>query len=368
MKKTGIADNPLHYGKAPSWLFQRMKRLAREIIIVMVHEFGAKELLKRISDPYWFQALGSVLGFDWHSSGLTTTVCGAMKEGIRGIEKELGFFIAGGKGKAALKTPDNIVSFERDLSVNPEDLIYASRMSAKVDNTGIQDGYAIYHHSFFFTKDGEWSVVQQGMNEITRYARRYHWLGMNISGFTCEPHTAICASRMEDRVLNMVAREGQSAREASTIISREKPDMLVKELKTIQTLSLPVRHQILARDINPDRLYKTLLKTYETQSQNFETLLGIQGVGPKTIRAIALLSELIYGAEVSFRDPARFSFAHGGKDGHPYPVNRKIYDSSIELLKSALVAAKIGDREKIDAIKRLKDVKHKQRPVPRYPV
>ena len=239
-------------------------------------------------------------------------------------------------------------------------------MSAKVDNTGVQDGYAIYQHSFFFTIDGEWSVVQQGMNEITRYARRYHWLGMNISDFTCEPHTAICASRTEDRVLNMVAREGQSARETSTIISREKPDMLVKELKTIQTLSLPVRHQILARDINPDRLYKTLLKTYENQSQNFEALLGIQGVGPKTIRAIALLSELIYGAEVSFRDPARFSFAHGGKDGHPYPVNRKIYDSSIELLKSALVAAKIGDREKIDAIKRLKDVKHKQGLVPRY--
>lgn len=354
MKKTGVADSPLHYGKAPHWLFQRMKRLAREVVIVIVHEFGAKELLKRLSDPYWFQALGSALGFDWHSSGLTTTVCGAMKEGIRGIENELGFFVAGGKGKASLKTPDNIASFGNSLSIDPANLIYASRMSAKVDNVGLQDGYTLYHHSFFFTADGEWSVVQQGMNEIKRYARRYHWLGQSVTSFTCEPHAAICAPRIEDKVLNMVAREGEEAREAGALISREKPDVLVKELKKIKNLRLPARHRILARDIHPDRLYKTLSKTYEVQPRNFEALLGIRGVGPKTVRAVALLSELIYGAELSFRDPARFSFAHGGKDGHPYPVDRKIYDSSIETLREAIIAAKIGDREKMDAIKRLK--------------
>jgi hypothetical protein len=354
MKKTGVADSPLHYGKAPPWLFQRMKRLAREVTIVIIHEFGAQELLKRLSNPYWFQAFGSVLGFDWHSSGLTTTVCGAMKEGIRGIEKELGFFIAGGKGKVSLKTPDHILRFGNDLSIDPGHLIYASKMSAKVDNAGLQDGYSLYHHCFFFTVDGAWSVVQQGMNDATRYARRYHWLGENISSFTCEPHTAICAPRVEADVLNMVAREGREARKASALISREKPETLIKELKKIKCLKLPPRHQILAQDIHPDKLDKILLKTYETQPQNFETLLGTRGVGPKTIRAIALLSELIYGAVLSFRDPARFSFAHGGKDGHPYPVNRKVYDASIEILREAVSAAKIGAREKMDAIRRLK--------------
>jgi hypothetical protein len=352
-ERTGIADSPLHGGKAPSWLFQRMKKLACQLTIAIVDEFGTREILHRLSDPHWFQALGSVLGFDWHSSGLTTTVCGAIKEGIRGLEKELGFFVAGGKGRAALRTPDNILSFGKALSTNPDELVHASRLSAKVDNVGLQDGYKLYHHAFFFTSDGRWAVVQQGMNEANRYARRYHWLGESVSQFTCEPHAAICASQIESEVLNMVAEESEPAREATTLLGRQNPEALVRELRKVQTLKLPSRHHILTQDLHPDRLHKTLLKAYEAQPENFETLIGLQGVGVKTVRALALLSELMYGASPSFRDPARFSFAHGGKDGHPYPVDRKSYDRSIEILQQAVERAKLGDRQKMEAIKRL---------------
>lgn len=353
MKRTGITDSPLHGGKAPRWLFQRMKMLARQLVIAMVDEFGPHELLHRVADPHWFQAFGSVLGFDWHSSGLTTTVCGAMKAGITGLENELGFYMAGGKGKAGLKTPEHILAFGEALAIDPKDLVHASRMSAKVDNAGLQDGYSLYHHAFFFTVKGQWAVVQQGMNETSRYARRYHWLGETVCEFTREPHAAICASRREKDVLNMVAQEGEEARKACTLMGRQTPDALVEELKKVQTLKLPRRHAILAGDLHPDRLYKTLLRTYEAQPHDFENLMGLQGVGPKTIRAMALLSELIYGAPVSFRDPARFSFAHGGKDGHPYPVDRTFYDRSIGILKQAVERARIGDKSKMEAIKRL---------------
>ncbi len=356
MRRTGIADSPLHGGKAPRWLFQRMQALARQLILVIVDEFGTGELLHRLSDPHWFQAFGSVLGFDWHSSGVTTTVCGAIKQGVKGLERELGFFVAGGKGKASLKTPENILSFGEALSIDPDDLVYASRMSAKVDNTGLQDGFTLYHHVFFFTTDGGWAVVQQGMNQANRYARRYHWLGEGLSSFTCEPHTGIWAARRERDVLNLVAREGEGARRAAALLGRDTPETLTKELRKVQALKLPPRHEILARDLHPDRLYKIFLKTYEAQPADFEKLIGLRGVGPKTMRALALLSELIYGEKVSFRDPARFSYAHGGKDGHPYPVDRKAYDRSIELLKQAVERARIGDREKIEAIRKLERI------------
>lgn len=356
MKRTGIADTPLHGGKAPAWLFQRMRLLARQVTLAMIQEFGPIELLHRLSDPFWFQALGSVLGFDWHSSGVTTTVCGALKDGIRGLEDELGFFVAGGKGKASLKTPQNIMDVGDSLSADPETLVYASKMSAKVDNTGLQDGYTLYHHTFFFTKKGDWAVIQQGMNEENRYARRYHWLGEAVSDFTCEPHAGIWTKRRETRVLNMVADESDDARDSSAILARENPDRLFKELKKVRKLKLPERHQVLARDIHPDRLHKIFLKTYAEQPRDFERLLGLRGVGPKTIRALALLSELLYGAKASFRDPARFSYAHGGKDGHPFPVDRKAYDRSIEILKQAVEKAKIGDRQKMDAIKKLESM------------
>jgi hypothetical protein len=355
--KTGIAHLPLHYGRAPVWLFSRMKLLAREITIVVVEEFGPVEMVRRLSDPFWFQAFGCVLGFDWHSSGVTTTVCGALKEGLKGLENDLGLYVAGGKGGTSRKTPAEIRTVGNQISVDPESLVYASKMSAKVDNTAVQDGYQIYHHSFIFTKSGIWTVVQQGMNETNRYARRYHWLSETLNdveqhSFVNEPHNAVCCDTRGE-TLNLVALESEPARKTTTQIAQENPEKLILELKSIQRLDLPARHPVTPADINPDRLANIFLKTYEQQPQNFEQLLGIEGVGPKTIRALSLISELVYGVVPSFRDPVRYSFAHGGKDGYPYPVDRKNYDKSIAILHQAIKQAKLGNREKMDAFKRL---------------
>lgn len=352
MPRKGIATLPLHYGKAPRWLFDRMVKLSREILVTMVSEFGSLDILNKISDPFWFQALGCVLGFDWHSSGVTTTVTGALKEATNGIEHDLGIFIAGGKGGASRKTPDELQSYCEKISLNPESLIYASRMSAKVDNTAVQDGYQLYHHVFFFTTDGKWAVVQQGMNIENRTARRYHWLGAKVENFVVEPHKAVCCDK-KVKTLNMVAKESGESRDVSVDIAGEKPEKVVKELNRIIELDLPQRHEVMPSDINPKKIYKTLTNTYEKQPQNFEQLLSIQGVGPKTIRALALVSEIIYSAPPSYNDPARFSFAHGGKDGTPYPVDRMVYDKTIEVFRNAIKSAKIGNRERLDAIRRL---------------
>lgn len=348
--RTGIAEMPLHYGKAPRWLFEKMVKLSRAIIEVAVIEKGANEFLCRISDPFWFQAFGSVLGFDWHSSGITTTVCGAMKQGTKDISKELGIYFCGGKGRASRKTPVQIQKISERLSMNPIRLIYASKLSAKVDNTCVQDGYNLYHHMFIFTKDGNWSVIQQGMNPENHIARRYHWLSSNVKSYTCEPHTAICCERKQ-ACLNMVALESKSSRNIVTTIAKEHPDQILKETKKI--LRMPTRHPVVNLDINPKYFHKILLKTYEQSPDNFEKLISIQGVGPKTIRALALVGELLYGETPSFRDPARYSFAHGGKDGYPFPVNKKTYNNSIAFLESAIKKAKIGQTDKLKALKRL---------------
>lgn len=350
--RVGIAHLPLHYGKAPRWLFERMRELAREITIFMVEEFGPEEMLKKLSDPFWFQAFGCVLGFDWHSSGVTTTVCGALKEGLRGLERDLGLFVAGGKGKTSRKTPSEIESFGELVSVDPSKLIYASRMAAKVDSAGLQDGFQLYHHCFVFTKGGSWAVIQQGMNEATRYARRYHWLSDELKNFVCEPHLAICCDEKR-RPLNMVAEESEETRKVATELSREKPDRLLFTLKKLQRLDMPGSHPIGAHDLHPDSLSRIFLKTYERQPGSFEKLLGMEGVGPKTIRALALISDLVYGVAPSFRDPVKYSFAHGGKDGYPYPVDRELYDKSIDILRKAVSHAKVGQRERMEAIKRL---------------
>ncbi len=352
-KRTGIAHLPLHGGKAPAWLFTRMTRLAREITVAIISDFGPNEMLYRLSDPYWFQAFGCVLGFDWHSSGVTTTVCGAVKEGIKGMESDLGFFVAGGKGGASRKTPSEIEGAGHLINADADKLIYASRMAAKVDNNAVQDGYQLYHHVFCFTKAGDWAVIQQGMNEENLYARRYHWLGEKVSDFVCEPHSAVC-SEASAATLNLVASESSNARDTIAGITRqENPDKIMAQLRNLQSLELPRRHEMLVTDIHPDRLYKIFIKTYENQPDDFEKLLGMEGVGAKTLRALSLISEIIYGVPASFRDPARFSFAHGGKDGIPYPVDRKTYDKSIEILHNALEKAKIEDTVKIAAIKRL---------------
>jgi len=370
--RTGIADLPLHYGRAPRWLFEKMTKLSRAIIEAIVIEYDPEEFLRRVSDPYWFQAFGSVLGFDWHSSGVTTTVCGAMKEGTKDISHSLGLYFCGGKGGTSRKTPQEIEKIAEKLGKDPRNLVYASKMSAKIDNTCVQDGYNLYHHMFIFTKNFDWAVVQQGMriqpltpsanqrgglshkgrgNLVGKgTARRYHWLSLNLNSFVCEPHTAVCCD-ITQPCLNMVAEKSEESRKIVTIISKDKPEKILKETEKI--LQMPSRHPVLKLDINPKYFYKVLLKTYETAPANFENLLQIEGIGPKTLRALAMIGELIYGIKPSFQDPARFSFAHGGKDGHPYPVDREIYNKSINFLETAIRKAKIGETDRLKLIKKL---------------
>jgi uncharacterized protein len=320
--RTGTAQLPLHGGRAPAWLFGRMVQLAREISIHVVTEFGSEEMLRRLSDPFWFQAFGCVLGFDWHSSGVTTTVTGALKEGIRGLESDLGLYAGGGKGAVSRKTPGEITAFCDKLSIDPAPLVYASRMSAKVDSAAVQDGYQLYHHAFFFTPSGAWCVVQQGMNDANRMARRYHWLAASVRSYVNEPHAAVCADATAP-TLNLVAAESEAVRDKSAELSRAKPDVVLDALQHVPVLTMPRRHAVLIADVNPTYLDRILLKTYERAPENFETLLGMEGVGARTLRALALVSEIIYGTPASTRDPARFSFAHGGKDGFPFPVDRE---------------------------------------------
>ncbi len=354
--RAGIANLPLHYGKAPRWLFDRMVKLSREITIAIVADFGSDEMLRRLSHPYWFQAFGCILGFDWHSSGVTTTLCGALKEGIKGLERDLGLFVTGGKGKTSRRTPSELESWGERISINPAPLVYASRMSAKVDSSAIQDGYQLYHHTFFFTRRGSWAVVQQGMNEIARYARRYHWLSEAVTDFVNEPHSAVL-SEARGQALNLVAGESDPARNTITeIATNQKPEAILLDLRKIKTLSLPSHHYLSTADLHPDSLKRIILSTYERQPEDFEQLLGLPGVGAKTIRALSLISELVHGVAPSYRDPARYSFAHGGKDGIPYPVDRKTYDQSIELLRKAINKTRLGIREKNEAMGRLNRV------------
>jgi hypothetical protein len=352
MSRTGFAHLPLHGGKAPSYLFQRMVPLSREIVIYIAQEFGREEVLRRLSDPYWFQALGCVLGFDWHSSGLTTTVCGALKEGLKGTERELGLYVAGGKGATSRKTPAEITSACEKLGRDPDPLVYASRISAKVDNSAVQDGYQLYHHSFVFTAAGQWCIVQQGMNDETSMARRYHWLSDGVSSYVDEPHAAICCDAATP-TLNLIATESEKVRSASAALAREKPGVTLEAFHHLPLLDMPRHHWIRDADVDPKYLKKILLRTYEEAPADFEALLAIEGVGAKTLRALALTSELIYGAAASRRDPARYAFAHGGKDGTPFPVDRTTYDKTIEVMRDALNKANVERGEKVKAFKRL---------------
>ncbi len=351
--KRATADLPLHRGRAPRWLFSRMTRLAGQLCELIVLEHGTGELLARISDPFWFQSLGCVLGFDWHSSGVTTTTCGAIKEGIKGREEELGLFVAGGKGATSRKTPTEIETWGERTGVDAPPLIEASRTSAKVDSAAVQDGYQIYHHAFLFDRHGAWAVVQQGMNESTGMARRYHWLSEGVTDFVCEPHQAVCCDRRGEMLLNLVAEASGTARAASAELAGRPPAEVSGELRRLKSLSLPRRHRMLASDITPDRLERIFVKTYEAQPAGFVDLLRLPGVGAKTIRALSLIAELVYGSEVSTEDPARFSFAHGGKDGIPYPVDRPLYDQTVDLLGRAIRRAQLGQKDETDALRRL---------------
>ena len=348
--KTGIATLPLHYGKTPRWLFEKMVRLSRAILESFLMEYAPEDFLRRLSDPYWFQSFGCILGFDWHSSGITTTVMGALKESTK--SQDLPIHICGGKGKVAIKTPYEIMDICNKIGCDADMLIYSSRMSAKVDSSAVQDGFQIYHHTIVFTSKGDWSVIQQGMEEKSRMARRYHWYGENVQDFVDEPHSGIISDKKAP-TLNLVSKDSSKTREISAMLSREEPRKVVKMFKDVKKLTMPERHRIFITDIKPENLKKALIKTYSLQPKNFEKLLGVKNVGAKTLRALSLISQLIFGAPPSFEDPALFSFAHGGKDGYPYPVQKDIYEESISYLQDAVKRAKLGNRDKYNSLKRL---------------
>ncbi|MFW6330204.1 MAG: DUF763 domain-containing protein [Gemmatimonadota bacterium] len=353
-RRSGTADLPLHGGRAPRWLFDRMERLAPAVVEAIVLEHGPGEVLARLSDPWWFQAFGCVLGFDWHSSGVTTTVCGALKSGLKGRERDTGIWVAGGKGRTARKTPSELLAIGARTGLDAERLVYSSRLSAKVDTAAVQDGFGIYHHSFFVTGAGEWAVVQQGMRPSDRSARRYHWLGARVTDMVREPHAGIASERAGGRVLDLTASASDGARAAVAELAREEPDRVARELDRLTVLEMPRGHAVdVRRDVNPRHLRKIMLSTYEAAPANFEALLGVRGMGAKGIRSLVLLAELLYGTPASTRDPARFSFAHGGKDGHPFPVDRATYDRSIDYLKTAVGRARVGRGDRVQALKRL---------------
>ncbi len=371
--RTGIATVPLDYGKCPKWLFERMKRLAKGITLAIVEEFGPEEFLKRLSDPIWFQSLGCVIGFDWNSSGLTTTTLGALKEGLRGLEDDLGIYICGGKGKTSRRTPNEIrmVGLTRGFNFY-EKLIFVSKITAKVDSCLIQDGFQIYHHNIIFTKDGKFTVVQQGMNVNFQKARRYHWFSPRIKNFTEEPHSGII-SDLKLRPLNLVSRKSRKNKEISLELVREEPKTFLKDIQLISEKShslikqkrLPNfcqmeledkefhYHPVIKEKFNLKRLKKIVEKAHFLKPENFEKLLMTEGVGPKTIRALSLVSEIIYGAKPSFEDPARYSFAHGGKDGTPYKVDKITFDKTIEIIEKGIEISKISLKEKEKAKQRL---------------
>ena len=327
-----------------------MTALSREIAFAVIGHEGPDGLLRRLSDPVWFQAFGCVLGFDWHSSGVTTTACGALKEGLRGLEAETGVVVAGGKGRASRRTPFEIEAASEVVAIEPQPLVRASRLSAKVDSAAVQDGFQVYHHVFLFTAEGSWAVVQQGMNEETGTARRYHW--HTPKRFDADPHAAVAGPDGGD-VLNLVAGEAEGNREVSTTLAREGPGPVLREIGRMRELHMPHRHEVRLADLEPSRLDRVLLPAYEAQPEDFTALLAVPGIGAKGLRALALVAELTYGEPASVRDPVSYAFAHGGKDGTPFPVDRGTYDATVESLRRALGEAKAGRTEKVAAMKRL---------------
>ncbi|HLH04886.1 MAG TPA: DUF763 domain-containing protein [Bryobacteraceae bacterium] len=355
MKRSGHADLPLHGGRVPPWLAARMEALGTAITEHVILAHGTSGFLSRLSDPFWFQALGCVMGMDWHSSGITTSVLSALKRGLNPRAHELGLWICGGRGKQSRKTPDELrTAAERD-GLDPAPLVRASRLTARVDNNAVADGFQIYLHSFVLTRTGEWAVVQQGMNESNRLARRYHWHSASVRDFVSEPHTAI-VGEPSGEILNLVDQRARPAQDALLAISREHPE---KTLHHIERLVLPAHHDVRPRDVDLKRLGAVLAVSYDRQLRDFASLLLTENLGPRTLQTLALVAEVVHGAPTRFRDPARFSFALGGKDGHPFPVPLKTYDESLAVLRRALDAARLGHTEKVDAFRRLDNLVRK---------
>jgi len=352
MKRSGAADLPLHYGYVPQWLAERMARLGLAITESIITEYGKEEVLRRLSDPLWFQSFGAVMGMDWHSSGITTSVMGALKRAVNPHAKELGIYICGGKGKFSKETPAELLKIADSTGLDGDELVRCSKLSAKVDNTAIQDGFQLYTHNFIISNTGHWTVVQQGMHTADKTARRYHWHSDNLSSFTEAPHTGI-AGVNQGEILNLTAMEAAATKTAILQLTNEHPD---KQIKEIQRVLLPAHHDVRSEDVNLKRLGAALWLAHEQPPENFEDLLLLQGVGPRTIQSLALVSEVIHGTPSRFSDPARFSFAHGGKDGHPFPVPINVYDETIATLQNAVHKAKMGATDKAEAIKKLHEM------------
>lgn len=394
IKSTGHADLPLHTGTVPRWLADRMRDLGSLIVESLILNYGRKEVLSRLSDPLWFQSLGSVLGMDWHSSGITTSVMYALKRGLNPRASELGIYICGGRGKYSRRTPEELIMLSQNSNLDGEALVRSSRLCAKVDNTAVQDGFQLYQHNFILSCEGDWAVVQQGMNTDSRTARRYHWCSENLRSFIDEPHSAVTGEN-QGKILNLTANEANPTRSAIMDFTKESPDKLLHEIKKIadpdssfsmgyggssknvnlvpkeqnllfpeyadsaeiiytgRNITMPAHHEVLKEDVDLKRLGGVLATAYESHPDNFENLLLTPGLGPRTLQSLTLVSEVIHGTPSRFTDPARFSFAHGGKDGHPFPVPLKVYDQSIRVLQDCIEKSKLGYNDKSDCLRRL---------------
>lgn len=355
MKRSGTADLLLHGGAVPPWLFKRMKRLTLPLVEAIIDQNGAANFLERLSDPFWFQSFGSVIGMDWNSSGVTTTVLNVLKQSINPVSKQLGLYVCGGKGKSSIRTPQELIEVGNKTGLDGNHLAKCSKLSAKVDNTALQDGYNLYIHSFVVSDSGKWSVIQQGMHHSNGMARRYHWHSENLKSFLEEPHTAVCG-RNQGEILNLVHKNAMPTKQGILEIAKEHPDKILKE---VPHLLVPTHHHVKAKDVDMKRLGSILWLAQENETEKFEELLLLKGLGPRTLQSLTLVSEIIHGTPSRFSDPARFAFAHGGKDATPFPVPTKVYGETIGALRDAVDRAKIGNSEKLIAVKKLTDLAQK---------
>jgi uncharacterized protein len=348
VKRSGFADLPLHGGYVPAWLADRMTKLGAGIVESILLHYGHAEFLSRLSDPFWFQALGSVMGMDWHSSGITTSVMGALKRGLN-PRAELGVYVCGGRGKQSRKTPDELRGLADRLGLDGDTLVRTSRLTAKIDNNCIADGFQIYLHSFVVAANGEWAVVQQGMNQTSGMARRYHWHSAKVRDFLEEPHTGIVGEPLGP-IMNLVDAQARPAQDALLAIARDNPEAALEQ---VRHLKMPRHHDVRAENIDLKRLGAVLAVAYDRELRNFADLLLVENLGPRTLQTLAMVAEVVHGTPVRFSDPARYSFALGGKDGHPFPVPLKIYDQTIDVLRRSLDRSRVDGREKGEGLRRL---------------
>lgn len=363
MKRSGTADLPLHGGRVPPWLANRMTELGTAIAEQVIVNYGQSEFLTRLSDPFWFQAFGAVMGMDWHSSGITTSVMGALKRGLTPRFSDLGLAVCGGRGRHSVRTPDELRAFSNNTGLDGDALARTSRLTARVDNNAIADGFQLYLHSFVVTKSGEWVVIQQGMNAQNQLARRYHWHSSTVRDFVSNPHVAIIGEP-QGEIRNLVDARAGKAQDALLAMTKEPVESVLSEARR---LTMPAHHDVRAKDVDLKRLGAVLAVAHDAELRDFASLLLLEGLGPRTLQSLALIAEVVHGAPSRFSDPARFSFAHGGKDGHPFPVPLKVYDESLAVLRRSLEAARLGHTEKLEGFRRLdrltRDVETQQEPL-----